>query len=247
MEQEKERYSFSKLSAFRTCKYAYDLTYLQHKKGIGNCFSSYGTEVHSLLERYAKGELTLEILPLLYEWEFEGAVPEPFPNSPFCKDMRGNYYRQGLEFLKAFKGYDEYDILGVETKFDLTIEDWTFNGIIDLVLKDKRGGIILQDYKSKKKFKNKTEQKEYARQLYLYSKYIQKAYGESPRTLRFYMFRTNATIDIPFTQTSLLEAEHWATDTVNKIRSCWDFEPTQNEFYCNNLCNHRKYCRAKNG
>lgn len=26
------------------CKYAYWLTYIEHQKGIGNCFSSFGTE-----------------------------------------------------------------------------------------------------------------------------------------------------------------------------------------------------------
>ena len=83
------------------------MTYIDHKKGIGNCFSSYGLEVHSIMERYAKGELTLWDLVGIYEWEFDAAVPEKFPSTKYCKDMRKLYYDQGLEYLKNFAGYDD--------------------------------------------------------------------------------------------------------------------------------------------
>ena len=52
-----------------------------------------------------------------------------------------------------------------------------FNGIIDLVYEDEQGRLIVHDYKSKSSFKNKAEQKKYARQLYLYSLHIKEKYG----------------------------------------------------------------------
>lgn len=221
------------------------MTYVEHKKGIGNCFSSYGCEVHSLMERYAKGEIALWDLPSLYEWEFDSAVPEPFPSSSFCKNMRELYYLQGLEYLKNFAGYDDRKILGVEEKFDLDIDDWVFNGVIDLVYEDKDGRLVIQDYKSKSSFKNKREQAEYARQLYLYSLHVKEKYGRYPELLQFSMFRKNTVIEIPFNVDDLNEAVNWAKETVKEIRECWDFAPNCDLFFSENLCNHREYCDCK--
>ena len=113
--QELERYSFSKLNSFHTCKYGYYQRYILGLKGEGNCYSSYGTLVHSIMERYAKGELKLNELADVFDWEFDNAIPEPFPTKMFGNpyDMRGNYYKDGINFLSNFKGYKDYNILGV--------------------------------------------------------------------------------------------------------------------------------------
>lgn len=223
----------------------YKLTYIDHLKGIGNCFSSYGTHVHSIMERYAKGEIELWDLVKTYELEFDEAIPEDFPNSKFCPDMRELYFRQGRSFLSNFEGYDGRKILGVEEQFDMDIDDWEFTGVIDLVFEDEKGRLIVQDYKSKSSFKSKKEQAEYARQLYLYSLYIKQKYGRYPDILRFSMFRKENEIDIPFSESSLDEALCWARDVVSKIRDCWEFEPNCEDFFANHLCNHREYCENK--
>lgn len=243
---EKEKYSFSKLNAFLTCRYGYKLTYIDHQKGVGNCFSSFGCEVHSLMERLAKGNITLWDLVSTYEWEFDAAIPESFPDSKFCPNMRQLYYNQGLEFLKNFPGFNGKKILEVESQFDIPIDDWTFTGIIDLVFEDESGHLILQDYKSKSAFKNKNEQAKYARQLYLYSLYIKEKYGRYPDTLRFLMFRKNRTVDIPFDINGLNEAVSWAKNTVKEIRDCWDYYPSCDDFFSQHLCNHRETCDCKN-
>ena len=197
------------------------------------------------MERYAKGELDLWNLVNTYEWEFDTAVPEPFPSSKFCKNMKELYYNQGLEYLKNFPGYADRKILEVEAAFDHDIDDWTFNGIIDLVYEDKDGKLIIQDYKSKSSFKSKKEQAEYARQLYLYSLYVKDKYGKYPDALRFMMFRKNTVVEIPFNENSLNEALDWARNTVKEIRECWSFPPSCEDFYSKNLCNHREYCENK--
>lgn len=159
--------------------------------------------------------------------------------------MKELYYNQGLEYLKNFSGYDDRKILGVEEKFDLGIDDWIFNGVIDLVYEDKNGKLVIQDYKSKSSFKNKKEQAEYARQLYLYALHVKNKYGKYPDLLQFCMFRKNTVIEIPFDENSLEEAVGWAKDTVKEIRECWDFSPSCDEFFSQNLCNHRDYCDCK--
>ena len=239
-----ERYSFSKLSSWWTCPYGFKLRYIDHIKGEGNAFSSFGTLVHSIMERYSNGELDLWELANVYEWEFDSAVPEPFPKNKFV-DLRESYYRQGLTFLQSFEGYDDYKILGVEEQFEIKIDDWIFNGVIDLVFEDENGRLIIRDYKSKAVFKSEAEKQKYARQLYLYSLYIYEKYGKYPDELQFWMFRKNKIEPITFNISALNESIDWAKHTVETIRRAFDYPATCEEFYGTNLCNFRDTCEFK--
>ena len=238
---EREHYSFSRLSAWSICPYAWKMRYIDHLPGVGNAFSSYGTFVHSLLEGYANGKYQLWDLPEIYEWGFDAAVPEEFPANRFA-DLRKTYYEQGLDFLRQFEGYPHCKILGVEKKFALPIDDWALDGIIDLVYEDQGGRIIIRDYKSKASFKSKKEQAEYARQLYLYSEYVKSEYGKYPDELQFLQFRKNNTVKIPFKENDLKEAFDWAKGVVKEIRGAFDFPPRPDQFYCKNLCDNRHNC-----
>lgn len=240
VKEDVERFSFSKLSTFYTCKYGYKQRYIDGKKGIGNAFSSYGSFVHSLMEDYAKGDIPLSSLPDIYEWEFNDKVPEEFPYNKYV-DLRESYYKQGLDFLQHFEGYSDIEIIGVEKEFEIPIDDWIFMGVIDLIYRDNTG-IVIRDYKSKASFKNKEEQKKYARQLYLYSLYIKRTYGEYPSRVEFLMFRKQKPISIEFNIDSYKEAIAWARKAVSDIRECWDYSSNCDEFFAQNLCNHREYC-----
>lgn len=240
----KEQYSFSKLSTWWQCRYSYFQKYIEHKAGIGNAFSSYGSLVHSILERYAKKEIELWDMPSIYEWEFDSAVPEKFPWNKY-KVLRDSYYEEGLNFLKNFNGYEKCKILGIEQEFEIEIDDWNLVGFIDVVFVDESGKLIVRDYKSKASFKNETEKKEYARQPYLYSLYVKEKYGRYPDEIQFLMFRKENVERIKFNEEDLQEAISWAKDTVADIRACVDYPPAKtvcNDFYAQNLCNHREYC-----
>lgn len=244
--KELERYSFSKLSSFHTCKYGYKMTYIDHLKGCDNCFALYGSFVHSLMERYAKGKISLWNLPSVYERDFDQEVNLPFPDSQYCKNMRELYYRQGKDFLNSFEGYSKYKLLSIEEEFDIQVDDWIFTGVMDLLYIDEEGRLVLLDYKSKSKFKNKEEQHKYARQLYLYCLYIKQKYGRYPDVMYFWTFRKQVKVEIPFNEDDFIEAVVWAKDTVKRIRECTDFNPTCDEFFGEHLCNHRERCRKKN-
>ena len=232
-----EKYSFSKLSLFNSCKYAYYLTYVEGQRGDDNAFSQYGTLIHSILERWAKGNIPIVELASVFEWEFDTEVSKQFPYNKY-KDLRESYYNQGIEFLTAFDGLPDYTIIAAEEKFETQIDDWIFNGIIDLILQDKSGEFVVWDWKSKAGFKNETEQKAYARQLYGYSLYVKEKYGHYPKKLCFGMFRQKEQIEINFNIKQMLEAIDWMRHTVKDIRSCWDYEPTINLFFCRELCGH---------
>lgn len=234
-------YSFSKLSSFDTCPYCWYLKYIEHKKGKTNAFSSYGTFVHKLLEQYAKGEVKLNDLSFLYEWEYEDAIPEEFPPSRFS-DLGELYHRQGLEFFQNFEGFPDYEIIGSEIKFEIEIGNSKFIGIIDLLLKDKEGHYVIVDYKSKGKFKSKKEKAEYARQLYLYAMYVKEKFGEFPKEMKFYLIRARDTVEIVFDEKALQEAIDWMEKTIEDIENAWVYEKTPDEFFCNYICDYRDEC-----
>lgn len=239
-----ERYSFSKLSAWWQCPYAFYQRYILGKQGIGNAFSSYGTLVHSILERYAKGELELWNLSSVFEWEFDNAIPYKFPRNKYT-DLRESYYSQGVNFLSHFHGYESCEVLGVEQDFEIPIDDWKMIGFIDLIFIDERGRLVIRDYKSKAAFKNADEQHKYARQMYIYSLYIKEKYGRFPDVLQFLMFRKQKTVEIKFSEPDFDESIEWAKNTVRVIRDALSYPPVSkdcDDFFSQNLCNHREYC-----
>jgi hypothetical protein len=241
-----EKYSFSKLSTFNQCKYQYYLNYIEKRKGKDNAFSQYGTFVHSILERHAKGELAAYELLDVYRDGYDKAVTEPFPPNKYV-ELAESYYQDGYEFLKNFDGLDDLEILGVETRFREPLDDFCYTGVIDLTYRDHDGGIVVQDWKSKSKFKNKMEQSQFARQPLSYGLHIIKKYKEPPKTLRFYMFRKQEIIDIPFTTQDYESALGWIKDTVKEIRECEEWSATPDSFFCSELCGFRDMCEFKGG
>lgn len=244
----KESYSFSRLTSFHTCPYAWYRRYVLGEHGEGNAFSDYGTLVHSIMERWAKGELALPDLAPTFQWEFDDALEHEFPPNTRA-DLRSLYYKQGCEFLADFAGFENCEVLSAEEKFDTPIGDWVFNGIIDLTLRDKTTGAIkIRDYKSKKEFKSPEEQKKYGRQLMLYARHVHDQYGVWPEDVGFIHFRAKGarvnTI-IRFTEQAAAEAAMWADNTVEEIRTVESFEPKTDDFFCNHLCNYRSSCRYK--
>lgn len=239
-----ETYSFSKLSSFHQCKYQYYLTYIEKRKGEENAFSQYGTFVHSILERHAKGELGAWELLDAYTDGYEAAVTKPFPPNQYA-DLKESYYRDGYEFLKNFDGLDDLKILGTEVRFKEPLDDFVYTGVIDLIYQAHDGGIVVRDWKSKAKFANKKEQAEYARQPLSYGLYIINKYQQPPNLLQFFMFRKSNIIDIPFKQTEYEAALKWIRDSVTSIRSCKEYPAALDEFFCSNLCDFRNTCPFK--
>ena len=248
-------YSFSRLSTFHQCKYEYWLNYLapeEHRlPNEDNAFNLYGSFCHGLLERWANGELaSFEMLPI-YEDEFDVQVSEDFPPNNFA-DLRSTYYNDGWQFFHDFEGFpDKYEIVSAEQEFTVEFERFKLRGFIDLILRDKEtGNFVILDWKSKAKFKSKAEQKEYARQTYLYAKYINDSYGVWPEKLVFFHFRKQIMTEIPFKMADYLEAIHWAEKTVDEIEKTenWEVPYTETDakgasFFCNCLCGFRRNCQ----
>lgn len=232
-------FSFSRLNSFDNgCKYCWFEKYANKRQdGVQNAFAEYGTLIHEILERVAKGEIML--WDMLGEFEKGFAEVSQFP--PLGKtNLREVYYRQGVEYLSEYKFHDRYEIVSVEEKVDTDINGLKFTGFIDELLRDKDDGkLVVLDHKSKSKFKSKKEQKEYARQLYLYAYAVKEKYGEYPKMLMFNMFRHQIEVPIFFNEKDLEEAIGWAHDIVSRIKVCDTFEVSNDRFFRSFLCDFR--------
>lgn len=242
-------WSFSRLSSFYQCRYAWKLTYIDGIKGENNFFGEYGSYIHKILEMYFKDELSIFELVDYYKDHYIENVNYDAPPNKFV-DIAASYYQHGLDYFENFSMLDDkYKILGVEKKVNFKIGNRDFVGYIDLLLQDKESGdIIVVDHKSAsiKQLKNGSISKQdvhkfemYKRQMLLYSKAIYEEYGKFPVALRWNMFKQGTFIEIPFKQEEYNAALEWATDTINLIEQEKEFAPQPDDFFCSNLCNHR--------
>ena len=222
------RWSFSSVNTYNQCTQAFKYGYLDALPRIDNAFSDWGTFMHSIMERYFKGELEFFELSQVYEAGYADNIKCNFPPNKFC-DLGERYYAAGRDYLDQFDGlFEDYNIIGVEQKVRLLIRGRPFIGVIDLLL-EKDGEYIILDHKSKSTFKSKRELAEYARQLYLYAYYVQKHFGKWPEKLIFHMIRNHGElIEIKFSIEACEEAADWFETTINKIYEDDSFQSKPN-------------------
>lgn len=243
-------WSFSRVKSFSECPRLFYLTYFcDTEEKEPNAFAGWGSLCHSLFERYLKGKLELFELADVYKNEYDDYVKTPFPYNKYV-DLQESYYNRGLEIFETYQGLpDEYEFVASEQRIEEMIGRYKFQGYIDVLLRDKSDGrMIVQDFKSKKRFASKEEKAEYAKQLYLYSNYVKRVYGEYPKMLRFDMFRAGKFEDIPFNESDFHAANTWLIETIDKIYETKDFfakcpqEMRGCDFFCTNLCEMSDIC-----
>ena len=242
-------WSFSRLNSYYNCPYEFKLHYIECCKSESGFFSEYGSLMHSILEKYAKGELSIFDLNQYYEEHFNEVIVHDAPPNNYV-DIRQSYFEKGLEYLDNIDlDFSQYEILGVEKKIEFELFNKHFIGFIDLLLKDKNTeDIIIVDHKSAsiKMLKNgsvsKSDKKhflDFQRQLALYSIPVFKEYGKVSK-LRWNMFKDRTWIEIPWSRDIVDEAVKWAGDTIELIENEKDWLPnTSNSYYCRYLCGQR--------
>lgn len=254
--EELQSYSYSKLKSFYNCKYYYYINYFEKslpRESHGT--SEFGSLVHDILEKYSRGELeSYELLPY-YEEHYNDCVKSSFilrMSKDYSIDMENKYYESGKKFLSDFEGWD-YKVVDVEQSFDLPYKDkFKINGRIDMICEDDNGNLIVVDHKSKARWKNKAEKKEYEKQLYFYSYAIKQTYGKYPKKMAFNMFRSNHWEWFDFNLKEFRSVMRWAEETVEEIESEMDFSPPDRilsgefDFFCSNFCSYRNSCKYGN-
>lgn len=246
-------WSFSRLNSFHTCKWMWFLSYMlneeeKEKYNVYNenkFFALYGTFAHSIFEKYNKGELELFQLYDYCNDNFETEIPVSAPPNKYV-DIYDSYKNRLLNYFKEYDG-NENEVVFSENEISYDIQltknkSIKFHGFIDLLLKDKDGNLIIQDYKSKSDFKNDNEYKEYLRQLLLYAEGVYALYNQYPKFLSFDMFKIGKKYKSKFKKSDLVEAIKWVKNTIKKIYDETEF-PTmcdnpQNDFFCRYVCGY---------
>lgn len=231
MDLSKKKWSYSSLKLFEQCPYAFYLRYVEDIPEQPNAFAQCGGLIHSILERYFKGELFAFELSDTFEAEYSTAVTELFPFFTMYK----SYYDKSLAYLQNFDGI-EGEVLGVEQEMTAEIGGYKFIGYADLIMCDEKG-IFIIDHKSKDKWKSRKERTDYLRQLYLYAYCIKEKYGEFPYKLVFNKFRAENPLDEElFHEGDYQSALDWFKTGVETILNAEEWECKFDKFYCESLC-----------
>ncbi len=224
---------------------AFKLQYIDKVPLEQNAYAEYGTHCHSVLERWAKGELMSFELADVYTAEYDQAVKHYF--SPFPRGLAGKYYDEGLAYFDGFDGFGDQEILSVEDKFEIDIRGNRFVGIADLILRDRNtGAISVIDHKSKSMNSLKKALFENTRQLYTYAAYVKERFGVFPDLLRFNMFRYGVFIDEPFSMERYNETMDWIERTIEGIRAEKDWQVSSSGYFCKFICSVRDHCPIGN-
>lgn len=243
-------WSFSRIKSFDDCPYRWRLRYLDRKQPARLFFASYGSFVHSILERYYKGELAKDQLLTTYLMEFRANVENTAPNYKIFQ----SYFSAGVNYFKNFAPLP-FEPLEIEKRIDTKISGIPFVGYVDFIGRNENG-IIPLDHKSRtlkprsnrtKPTKTDLELDEFFRQPYLYLPAIEEAYGETPVALGFNCFRNKEPLIIePYSEERRAEAETWLIESVNRITEETEFRPCMDFFKCRHLCEMHDHCEYYN-
>jgi hypothetical protein len=245
------KFSFSSLSSFETCPYMFYLTYIQAEERLGNFFSDYGSFIHSILEKYFRGELTTEQLSSYYQENYYLEVVQSPP--PYPKGMADNYRNAGQSFFDYFYfDKDKYNILGIEDYVNSKIDVSNIVFKPDLILQDKETKEnILVDYKTSNPYTNgklvKKKFAEYEKQMYIYTYFIRKEQNIKIDKMRIWFVRSDKFEEIIWNEENENKAIEWAREQIKKIMAEKDFVANnRNQFFCQNLCSTSSACKFKN-
>ena len=132
-------WSYSKLSMYEQCKYAFYLKYIvnDNKQYLdeGNYYAESGSFVHDTLAKIYNNEISSDEAIAYFINNYDNNIfHETYKNamdSTFekCSD----YFTE-----KKFEWCSKYEIIDVEKKVNFKINDYRFIGYIDLLLHDKK-------------------------------------------------------------------------------------------------------------
>lgn len=251
------RFSYSSATTFDTCRYAFKLTYIEVlEPKANNFFAEYGTLIHECFEKFFTGELDSFDLSRYYEERYKKVVVTPPPSYPV--GMEEKYMEQARVFFENFFfSREEYDVLLVEGKLDFTIGDVVMTARPDLVLKNKKTGIIsLHDYKTAtpfwtdrrtgKEVRDAKKIDSYYRQMAIYTYALRVAKGIAVDEITLWFPRLNKTLTIPKEEEKETAAIAYVLDTIERIRKEEEFPfNTGSPYFCDNLCSVRNFCEFR--
>lgn len=245
-------YSFSAVNSYKTCNYAYKLSYIDRKPQVDNAFAQFGNAIHKVLEDYFQGKKEIWDLEDAYVDYYNQYVTVEYPYNKFV-DLSESYFKAGLRFFDNFEfPRENFEVISTESTilFDLA-DNIKATARPDLVLKDKETGkVILFDYKTAKlKIPKKAKQKqieEYMHQMNLYCYALKIGKGIDIDEIRIWFIRDNEIISKEVNSEDIQKSLEWFKDMVASIKDDETWKPNntnENSFFCGNICGVRNSCK----
>ncbi|MBI4257188.1 ATP-dependent helicase [Candidatus Uhrbacteria bacterium] len=254
-----KQFSFTQLSAFKTCPLQYKFAHILKIPVMGKWTFSYGKTMHNTLqkfftlwlERTGSRQTSLFVSPLQpageglpVSWkELEECYHASWQNDWFINDrQRKEYKEQGLVSLRDFYGSmigSRPHPLAVEQGFTMKFGDVVLKGRIDRI-DTFEDGIEIIDYKTgSPKSELSKEDKE---QLFLYQLAARDVLGLVPKKLTYHYLTNNSQVSFLGTQDQLLDVQELMVERTRAIRSS-QFNPTPG-FHCQ-FCDFADICEFR--
>lgn len=267
---EEEKYSFSRLETFHNCRRLYYYNYILGTRSGDNIYSFMGTICHELTQSMIQKQITNEEAVEQFIEAIDDAEMLDLPW--MSENVRNNYVSCITHFLENYNPV-ENDTIRIEDYVEINVNGVVMRGYIDLWYRIGNE-IYIIDLKTSTKFSNKDLPKK-SRQLLFYGLAISEKYPDYKINLQFNMLKyvlkkgklfernkldlldeyPDGNINVEFNNESVQEVKEYITDTVKRINSIdksdivyWnmDNDPTK-DFFCKNLCSHRKLCLERLG
>lgn len=241
-------WSYSRVTTFYKCPYMFFLRYIAGCKEKDQFFSSYGSWVHKLIERFYKGEIKRESLTTNFLIGFQTNVKGKRPNANLVQ----RYIEEGTKYFDNFQPFP-FETVGVEDKVDFDLNGIKVTGVIDYI-GVSNGEYLIVDHKStevkprgnRKKPTNATMKlDEMLRQLYIYSTAVKNKFGKFPKSLCFNCFKAGTFVEEPFNIETYNQTIKWFQDAVEEIKNTNEFIPNIEWFQCNYICGVCDECMYK--
>lgn len=238
-------WSYSRIGCFDDCPYRWYMKYIRGYKETPQFYSSYGSFMHKLIEKFYRGEITKDEMQIRFLLDFSQEVKGVRPQDKTVQ----KYIQAGVQYLKNFKPFP-FNLIEVEKKIEFDIDGIPFVGYIDY-LGEKDGNYYIIDNKSRdlkprsnrrKPTVKDNELDEMLKQLYIYSVAIKQEYGNFPKSLCFNCFKSNTFIEEPFNYEAYLKAIEWVKKSVEKIKDENEFPPNREFFSCYYICGLNNEC-----
>lgn len=251
------RFSFSSLTTYDTCPWAYKLTYIDSLPRTENFYAQYGTLIHDCFYQFFRNGLETYELTEYYKNTYDSVVTECPPDFP--PGLGEKYREQGLAFFNSFSfDRNKYDVILAEEKIEFEFDDGVmFVAKPDLVLLDKiNGEFTLFDYKSSAPFReDKRNGNEivdngkldgYYKQMYIYT-YALRNYKFTPiDRICLWFTRPERRVEIKWNEKDEDKTMKWLHRTIKAIKKDEKFHfNNSNQYFCNNLCGMRIYCEYR--
>ncbi len=245
-DQGRVRLSFSRIESYTNCPAKFRYAYIDRIPGQPSPSLSFGTSIHSVLERFYKQPVqkppSVEKMLgwLKEEWESEGF-------EGVSRTFQLEWYEHARDVLARFhfREAPNYRLpAATEQWFDLPVDDVAVVvGSIDRVAADDHGALEVIDYKTNKRAKT-VEQVRNSLQLAIYAMACEHLYGQLPRFVTLYFVVPGIPVRVPIEDVDLDRARRVIIETAERVRAeAYDPTPTR---LCD-WCDYRASCPAWEG